>query len=318
MQSSQKVPKEEYEVLAYPKLLHVKAGIVHIINRNTHVHRAQEIGLVLEGDGLVRVKDREFSLHKGSVFFFNINEPHQILASTQAGIKIAYLQVANAFCGDYLTCFQNVELSENDLTGILPPEHRREVTGLMVQALTDYMAEDSDLYALRCIGSICNLYSRLLALVSYRRITEAAYLARNKKMARLSRITEYINQNYNKKITLEQLAKQENVTVTYLSHFIHDHLRMTFQEYVSSVRFERALKLLRDTSMNMTDVSVVSGFSDVKYLSRMLETYFGKPAQESCRQLRRDTPLQQTEQEQTFASEELGRIWLEAFWREYG
>lgn len=314
---TQNILKEEYEVLAYPKLNHVRASIVHIINRNTHVHRALELGLVLEGDATVRVDERTFPIEKGSLFFFNANEPHQIQASSQAGIKVAYLQVASSFCSEYLSCFRNLEFLENDLTGALPPVHLQEVTGLMVQALTDYMAEDSDLYALKCVCSICQLYSRLLSLVPYRQMTEAAYLARNKKMARLSRITEYIDNNYSEKITLEQLARQENVTTTYLSHFIHDNLRMTFQEYVSSVRFERALKLLRDTTMCMTDVSVVSGFSDVKYLSRMLEARFGTSAQEACRYLRRETPLQQAEQEQTFASEELGRSWLAAFWRAY-
>ena len=317
MGNQQNLLKEEYEVLAYPKLNHVTANIVHIINRNTHVHRALELDLVLEGDATVRVDDREFEIHKGSVFFFNANEPHQILASSRAGIKIAYLLVASSFCSEYLTCFRNLELLENDLTSILPKDSLREVTGLMVQAMTDYLAEDSDLYALQCVCSICQLYCRLLKLVPYRQMTEAAYLARNKKMARLSRITEYIDNNYSEKITLERLAKQENVTTTYLSHFIHAHLHMTFQEYVSSVRFERALKLLRDTSMCMTDISVVSGFSDVKYLSRMLENHFGMSAQESCRQLRREVPLQQADQEQTFASEELGRIWLADFWREY-
>ena len=317
MGTQRKIRNEEYEVLAYPKLNHVRASIVHIINRNTHVHRALELGLVLEGDAIVRVDERIFPIQKGSLFFFNANEPHQIQASSQAGIKVAYLQVASSFCSEYLSCFRNLELQENDLTGTLPPQYLDELTRLMVQALTDYMAEDSDLYALRCVCSICQLYSRLLTVAPYRQMTEAAYLARNKKMARLSRITEYIDNNYSEKITLEQLAKQEGVTTTYLSHFIHDHLHMTFQEYVSSVRFERALKLLRDTSMCMTDVSVVSGFSDVKYLSRMLESHFGMSAQESCRQLRRETPLQQAEQEQTFASEELGRSWLAAFWREY-
>ena len=317
MGTQRKIRNEEYEVLAYPKLNHVRASIVHIINRNTHVHRALELGLVLEGDAIVRVDERIFPIQKGSLFFFNANEPHQIQASSQAGIKVAYLQVASSFCSEYLSCFRNLELQENDLTGTLPPQYLDELTRLMVQALTDYMAEDSDLYALRCVCSICQLYSRLLTVAPYRQMTEAAYLARNKKMARLSRITEYIDNNYSEKITLEQLAKQESVTTTYLSHFIHDNLHMTFQEYVSSVRFERALKLLRDTSMCMTDVSVVSGFSDVKYLSRMLENHFGMSAQESCRQLRRETPLQQAEQEQTFASEELGRSWLAAFWREY-
>lgn len=317
---TEQLHKEEYEVLAYPKLQHINGNIVHIINRNAHVHRALELGLVLDGEAVVRLDKRDFTIRKGSLFFFNSNEPHQILASSQSGIKVAYLQMASSFCSEYLSCFRNLEILENDLTGILTSAQRKELTGLMVQAMTDYMAEESDLYGLHCICSICQMYSRLLSMVPYRQMTEAAYLARNKKMARLSRITEFIDQNYSEKITLAQLAEQENVTTTYLSHFIHDNLHMTFQEYVSSVRFERALKLLRDTSMCMTDVSVVSGFSDVKYLSRMLETYFGMSAQESCKQLRRETlVLQKSAQEQlqTFASDEQGLDWLNEFWHTY-
>ena len=314
------IQKEEYEVLAYPKLQHINGNIVHIINRNAHVHRALELGLVLEGEGLVRLDERDFTIRKSSLFFFNSNEPHQILALSQTGLKVAYLQIASSFCNEYLSCFRNLEVLQNDLSGILNAEQQKELTGLMLQAMTDYLAEDSELYGLHCICSICQLYSRLLSMVPYRQMTEAAYLARNKKMARLSRITEYIDQNYSEKITLTQLAERENVTTTYLSHFIHDNLHMTFQEYVSSVRFERALKLLRDTSMCMTDVSVVSGFSDVKYLSRMLETYFGMSAQESCKQLRRETlVLQKSDQEQvqTFASDEQALDWLKEFWRNY-
>ena len=119
------------------------------------------------------------------------------------------------------------------------------------------------------------------------------------------------------KITLEELAKRENVTKTYLSHFIHDNLNMTFQEYVSSMRFERALKLIRNTSMCLTDISVVSGFSDVKYLSRMLEKHFGKSAQECCQQLRAESGTSAAVEVQTFASEELARQWLTDFWNNY-
>ena len=308
--------KEEYEVVVYPKLNHVRASIVQIVNRNTHVHRALELGLALEGDGVVRVNENSFSVHKGSLFFFNANEPHEIIASSGEGIKIAYLQVANSFCSEYLSCFRNLELLKNDLSTYLSRAQLRELTALMVQSLQDYLAEDSDTYGLHCICSICQLYSKLLAYVPYRQMTEAAYLARNKKMARLSRITEYIDTNYSEKITLEELANRENVTKTYLSHFIHDNLNMTFQEYVSSVRFERALKLIRNTSMCLTDISVVSGFSDVKYLSKMLEKHFFKPAQECCIQLRREVEPPSLEEAQTFASEETSRTWLREFWNQ--
>ncbi len=309
-----RVLKEEYEVVAYPKLNHVRANIVQIVNRNTHVHRALELGLALEGDGIVRVNDNSFSVHRGSLFFFNANEPHEIIASSGEGIKIAYLQVDNSFCSEYLSCFRNLELLKNDLSTYLSTEQLYELSRLMVQSLEDYLADDSDTYGLHCICSICSLYSRLLAYVPYRQMTEAAYLARNKKMARLSRITEYIDTNYSEKITLEDLAIREKVTKTYLSHFIHDNLNMTFQEYISTVRFERALKLIRNTSMCLTDISVVSGFSDVKYLSRMLEKRFGRPAQECCQQIRRELDPPSAAEAQTFASEETGRYWLASFW----
>ncbi len=310
-------PKEEYEILSYPKLNHVKAGIVRIVNRNTHVHRALELGLVLEGGGSVRVGDTTFPIGKGSLFFFNANEPHEIFAASQEGIRIAYLQVSSAFCNEYLPWFRNLEIPLNDLSGALPRQELDSIIGLMVGTVSDYMDRPSDLQSLRCITGVCRLYTELLACVPYRQMEEAQYLSRSRKMARLNRITEYIDENYAERITLEDLAKREDVSTTYLSHFIKDNLNVTFQEYISSVRFERALKLMRSSSMCLTDVSVVCGFSDVKYLSRMLEAHFGQSAQQCRELLRREAPAPQPAQAQTFATEETGRQWLLNFWQEY-
>lgn len=313
------IRKEEYEVLAYSKLNHVKASIVQIVNRNTHVHRALELGLALEGSGQVRVGNTTFPIGRGSLFFFNANEPHEIYASNQAGIRIAYLQVASSFCNEYVSSFRNLELLQNDLTAYLPWQQHQELVKLMVNALMDYMSPISDLYALKCICSICQLYTKILSHVPYRQMEESTYLSKSKKMARLNRITEYIDENYAEKITLEELAEKEQISVTYLSHFIKENLNMTFQEYISSVRFERALKLLRGSSMCLTDVSVVCGFSDVKYLSRMLEKHFGMSAAQCREKLRRENPVLQTseEEKQTFASEDLARSWLSDFWQIY-
>ena len=310
-----KTVKEEYEIVVYPKLHHVRSSIVQIVNRNAHVHQALELGLVLAGEGSVRIDNNSFKIGRESLFFFNANEPHEIIAANQDGVRIAYLQVSTSFCREYLTGFRNLELLHNDLSSFLPEHQRKELTELMLETLMDYLSHDEgDFHALRCICSICQLYSKLLEYVPYRHMKEAAYLSRNKKMARLSRITEYINDNYAEKISLETLAQKEKVTATYLSHFIRDNLHMTFQEYISSVRFERALQLLRNTTMCLTDVSVVSGFSDVKYLTRMLEKQFGASARE-CRSLlyRQEETPRRAGQRQTFASEELAKTWLKDF-----
>lgn len=310
-----KTIREEYEIVAYPKLHHVRAGIVQIVNRNTHIHQALELILVLAGSATIHIGGKPYPVKKGSVFFFNANEPHEILADDKAGVRIAYLQVSTAFCREYLNCFRNLELLKNDLSGFLPEEQLSELIQLTLDTLEDYMSEaEGDFHALQGICNICQLYEKLLSWVPYRQISESAYLSRNKKMARLSRITEYINNNYSEKITLELLAKREGVTPTYLSHFIRDNLHMTFQAYVNSVRFERALKLLRSTTMCMTDVSVVSGFSDVKYLTKMLENHFGTDAK-TCRDLLQTQEVrpERKSQTQTFATEEIAKTWLADF-----
>ena len=307
--------REEYEVVAYPKLQYVRGSVVEIISRNTHAHRAYELGLVLKGSAQVHLGNRSFPIREGSLFFFNAHEAHEIIAGEPRGITIAYLQVANGFCGDHLTCFRNLQVLENDLTGTLPPEKSQELTELFVLALQDYLAEMDPLYALRCIGSITKLYLSLFGTVPHRQLSDAAYMTRNKKMARLIRITSYIEQNAGEKISLEELARQEGVTTTYLSHFIRDNLPMTFQGYVASVRYHRALKLLQSTSMSLTDISVVSGFSDVKYLSRLLEKNYGVPAQEACRILRSSAAAPDSVQSQNFLADRKASDLLQEFWR---
>ena len=310
--------REEYEVVAYPKLQYVRGSIVEIISRNTHAHRAYELGLVLKGEAQVHLGNRSFPIQEGSLFFFNAHEAHEIIAGEPRGITIAYLQVANGFCGEHLTCFRNLQVLENDLTGNLPADKNRLLTELFVRALQDYLTDMDPLYALRCISSITRLYTALFETVPHRQLSDAAYMTRNKKMARLIRITSYIEQNAGEKLSLEELARREGVTTTYLSHFIRDNLPMTFQSYVASVRFHRALKLLRSTTMSLTDISVVSGFSDVKYLSKLLEKNYGVPAQEAVRLLRSEPAVPDSSQSQIFLADRKAMEFLTAFCNKKG
>ena len=127
--------KEEYEIVAYPKLHHVRSSIVQIVNRNTHIHQALELGLVLEGEATVHIGGKSFPIRRGTLFFFNANEPHEIIAASQSGVRIAYLQVSSAFCREYLNCFRNLELLRNDLSGALTPAQTAELTAFYLKLL---------------------------------------------------------------------------------------------------------------------------------------------------------------------------------------
>lgn len=266
--------KDEYEIVMYPKLHHIKVNTVDIIYRNLHVHREFELCLVLNGFANISVRNRFFFVQEGSVFFFNSNEPHEINASEHSGVRIIYIQVANTFCQEYLNLFRNLELLENDLSSSISEEQNCELIQLIKQVVSDYN-DSGSLSLLHCMSNIYQLFCWLLQHIPHHQLDETESRARGKKAARLRRITEYIDAHYSGRITLAELAKSEGITLTYLSHFIRNNLNMTFQDYVNNVRFEKALKLIANSNMRMVDVCIESGFSDVKYLNRMFEKRFG-------------------------------------------
>ena len=302
---------EEYELVRYPKLKHVTANIVRIVYRNRHVHREMELGIVLDGAGEIQARGRRFGVRRESLLFFNSNEPHEIIADDSSGLTIAYLQIANNFCSEYLRLFHDLELTENNLDCCASPDQKRQLTRLLLNTMQAYYAPSDDRHALRCIACICTLFDALLGFAPYRKLNEADYQAHKKRAARLRRITEYIDARYTERVTLAELARLENLSVTYLSHFIHDNLNMTFQEYVSAFRLEKALTLMGEPGLSLTDISMASGFSDVKYFTRCFAKRFGctPKAYRGCLPV----PPVHCGEDQDFADEQSARQMLAEF-----
>ncbi len=98
---------------------------------------------------------------------------------------------------------------------------------------------------------------------------------RRKNAERLKRIINYIDSHLGDKISQSEIAKNEGVTTTHLSHLFKEGLGINFQDYLNERRLERAIQLMRSSSKGMIDISYESGFSDPKYMSRLFQKRFG-------------------------------------------
>lgn len=303
----------EYEYIAYPKLNHVKVGFVDITFRKPHVHREMEIGLVLDGLGVVNVGSRKIQIQRDSMFFVNANEAHDIVTTGTTGLRVAYLQVSNHFCQDYLHLFRNLEVKENDLSSLFSAEKNAELRKLFMNVVYSYL-DNSDLSLLYCMETICHLFRWLLDNVPYRRYDESIYRSTKRKMTRLMRVMEYIDAHYSEHILLSDIAKMEDISETYLSHFIRQNLKMSFQEYLNDLRLEKAVQHVLRGNMNLTDISLECGFSDVKYMNRMFQKQFGCLPREFKLSHRMDTmPKSADSESQSYASENIGLMWLNEY-----
>lgn len=95
---------------------------------------------------------------------------------------------------------------------------------------------------------------------------------------RLQFITQYVNNHYQEKLTLDSIAKKCNVSTEYLSRFFKKQMEITVDTYINNVRAQRAYFELKNTSHNLTRIAMNNGFSGVRTMNRAFDKLYGKTA----------------------------------------
>ena len=106
----------------------------------------------------------------------------------------------------------------------------------------------------------------------------------------------------------------QHLSLHYLSHLFKDYFQMSFQQYVAALRCEKARQLLLLTSLNLLDISLESGFSDIKYLNKAFVRQYGYSPREYRAQFdREELPSKQRSilSTQEFLSPKASLVWLE-------
>lgn len=84
---------------------------------------------------------------------------------------------------------------------------------------------------------------------------------------RLNTILDRLRTTLNENITLEETAKQSGISVRSLTRLFQTKLRITFIQYVKMLRIIRAIELIKDGNLNMTDIAYEVGYSNISAFS---------------------------------------------------
>jgi len=90
---------------------------------------------------------------------------------------------------------------------------------------------------------------------------------------RFNKIKEYILQNFDKDISLPEMAKMSNMAITTFCNFFKEKYRITFVEYLTSVRIGHACKLLSINDQNIVNVAFDCGFNNLANFNRQFKRY---------------------------------------------
>jgi two-component system response regulator YesN len=98
-----------------------------------------------------------------------------------------------------------------------------------------------------------------------------------KKVTQITPVINYIDANYNKLITLDEVAGVSHLSTSRLAHVFKEQMGITIIDYLTSVRIERAKQLLLATNQSCTEICFQVGYSNQSYFTRIFKDIVGTP-----------------------------------------
>ena len=289
---------DELEIIQYQQVHGLSVFANTMTYRAPHFHKDWELLWVLDAPLTVTYLQRNYVVQPGEVVLFSPNMTHELRQKEVC--TFLCLQISpTAFATATTISTDDISLKNN-----LTPADYEWVRRTMLDIANAYFTR-SDFYELYCFGQCGLLLHRLLTNLPYRIMSAEEAASTDRQNARLLRLIQFVDSNFTHKIKLSDFATQEGCSVSHLSHFIKNTMNQTFQEYVNSVRFNHACKLIAAGHDSMLSISMESGFSDYRYFSRAFQAAYGMTPAEYSRKSHQVVPEDSIQGHSSHSEEQL-------------
>ena len=87
---------------------------------------------------------------------------------------------------------------------------------------------------------------------------------------------DYIDFHYSTDLSLSSLASMCSVSSSYLSSLFKKEVGMTITDYIHYTRIRQSLTMLNASSLSVSEIAALCGFSDANYFTRTFKKLQGK------------------------------------------
>ena len=91
----------------------------------------------------------------------------------------------------------------------------------------------------------------------------------------LAPVIDFLNTNYSKPLSLEEVAKKFGITASHLSRTFKIATRFGFVEYINNLRVSESCRLLRTTKLSVLEIALKCGFGSVTQFGRCFRELTG-------------------------------------------
>lgn len=228
--------------------------------------------VVKDGKGTVTHSDRRYTITRGNGVVLNQGDNAKFKADSIEPFSIIQIQFGGKSAE---AIFSSIEKREN---------------GSILNFLSNYKIADSanDLIV-ECSKPYHTDYSIMLMFYDFINSIDEHYMGKKvpTKNVYMTRAVEYIKQNYNKSISVENIANLLGIERSYLSRLFKTYKNKSTQNYIIDYRMYKAKRLFEEEDMNVSQVCAAVGYTNIYCFSRIFKSRVGMPPKEYMEQCRR-------------------------------
>lgn len=240
-----------------------------------HHHTDTELGYISNGEGLYRMEHQKYTANKGKMFFIRSNEMHCIPTITSSALDSVNLHITPYYlwsiCSDYIeapilqTIMQKTPIN-HEYTGF--DKYFITLKELLYKENSQSVNSAIRRNVLLIIIQLCDCISNDREKLPANSNTKAIAVS---KFKNIQKAISYIDSHFDEKIKIDNLVSVTNLSRSLFSAEFKNYTGMSAIEYLTIRRIEKAMYLLKNTSMSVSSISGECGFTNLSNFNRLFK-----------------------------------------------
>nr|WP_238357846.1 helix-turn-helix domain-containing protein [Cohnella zeiphila] len=88
-------------------------------------------------------------------------------------------------------------------------------------------------------------------------------------------IVQYLQRHYAEEISLHAVSERFHLNPAYLSRLFKSETGQTFNDYLSRVRLDATVELLRNEQLKVSDIASLVGYENANYFLKKFKDFYG-------------------------------------------
>lgn len=233
-----------------------------------HWHNSLEIVLPICGGEYAWVDGRYYKLYQENMMPLIINS--RSIHAFESGCPKPYIGLALLINYQFL----KEVYPEIDHIHFKQPD---EEVGMLVKKqlflINEYYETESTHKDLLITSALFHLIYLLVEHLSVDK-KDKVELKSEKNKHRITSIINYIDENYQEDLTIEQLSEVFHLSEGHLSKLFKENLGMTIKAYISQTRAKEVRNALLTSDLPLIDIAIMCGFPNVKSMNKVFKDLY--------------------------------------------